>query len=233
MRAQTVVVLLFLSGCGGGGAPAAAPTAAIVPTPVATPTPKPLPTPPRAECAPWPVSMAELFAKLPLPDGLCLIRVPEFRGEYEPWSRTIYLGPVFPGDPNPEVAEKTGLAHELCHAHQDWAIVQAGLPPMGPDDRNGPRYVLQYLLSTREGQEYMSVTGYRFLGLGGACTNESVPACYSVEVSKCEGYCNSTTPRMNPYEDNADFCSLWYARDRETLAQFYPRRVAWAKVWLP
>ena len=232
-----VVALAVLSACGGSSPQTSVltPTSVAQSTPaaIATPTPKPLPTPPEG-CEPWPLYMAELFAKLPLPDGLCLKYVSPSElnvgsgADYNGWNRTVRMG-VFPEFP----VNQVGFSHELCHAHQHWAILQAGFPDQAPNDHNGPGYFIKYLLNTREGQEYMAATGYTYLGLGGACTRESLPVCYSVEVAKCEGFCNSTTPRMNPYEDNAEFCSFWYARDRSTLPRFYPRRVEWAKVWLP
>jgi hypothetical protein len=233
-----VPFLLVLGACGGGASPGPASSAVSSSTPssvqtLPTPTPRPIPPPPEG-CEPWPLYMAELFAKLPLPDGLCLKYVSPSElnvgsgADYNAANRTVRMG-VFPEFP----VSQTGFSHELCHAHQHWAILQAGFPDQAPNDHNGPGYFIKYLLNTREGQEYMAATGYTFLGLGGECTRESLPVCYSVEVSKCEGFCNSTIPRMNPYEDNAEFCSFWYARDRTTLPRFYPRRVGWATVWLP
>lgn len=245
------VALVILPACGGSSAGGGTPTTPVaIAQPSSSPTPFPPPPVALAGCEPWPNSLGDMFAKLPLPDGLCFKRDPEGvilgrnrGGWYDALTKTVWVGYLSTFDPEPTT--HFILLHELCHAHQHWAVLQAGFAEWigDPNHPDSKWHWLRYNLDTREGQEHMAAGGYTFLGPGGQCTQPYDLPCYSADTTKCEGFCNSSGPRMPPLEDSAEFCMFWYSHsslgppttipDRDGLKKSYPRRHAWATKWLP
>lgn len=82
-------------------------------------------------CSRWTPATAAILRVLPVPEGLTLVRTPaerpaDFSGRggasYSFQTRTVYFsfGAPFGG-------EQASLTHELCHAHQHWSALEAGL----------------------------------------------------------------------------------------------------------
>lgn len=219
--------LLVSLGCGGTSPTAPSPA----PAPTATPAPHipPLPAPPG--CSPWPDALGDMLARLTVPESLCLIRANSGgSSEYRPRTRrVIYNSPSPCGDCDGEL---DAIAHEICHAHQHRAILDAGIPDINVPDEGD--WMVSRWMTTTEGGEYLQAGGWVFLGLGGACTRTPQEECWnktSCEMELCR--------QANPVEDNAVFCAMWYNPgnssrwSRPKLISNAPRRSAWAMKWLP
>jgi hypothetical protein len=94
------------------------------------------PTPATRDCAAWPPEVAAVLQILPTPPGVCLIRGSDPSGCggtgacYFHATRTVLF--LFNPGRNTDFAT---LTHEVCHAHQHFLVLQAGLPER-PFDQN-------------------------------------------------------------------------------------------------
>jgi hypothetical protein len=116
-------------------------TTAQAPPSTAPPAPAP-PMPPPRNCSEWPGEVAAVLQRLPTPQGLCLVTdgslsCPSGAAAcYYPAVRIAVL--VFDGS---RTAELHAITHEVCHAHQHYVVLQAGLPqwPLEPSWRQTPQ----------------------------------------------------------------------------------------------
>lgn len=103
------------------------PQSSSMPTPESSPVPTVEPPPAPAGCAAFSPEVGVALRTVPVPDGLCLHRVPSSPVQncpnacYVAWTRTIWLirGSPVGGLLNAE-------AHEVCHAHQHQVVLAAG-----------------------------------------------------------------------------------------------------------
>ena len=110
------------------------------------------------------------------------------------------------------------FAHEICHAHQHWTMIDAGLLDPGLPRRPG-----QMLFElTPEGEAFFAAAGWQREGpmeysggAGDAPTGWKVPD-WAIHF---------------PHEDYADVCALWYV-DRDLLRTTAPLRYQFAQEWL-
>lgn len=212
---RTIVVFLFLAGCGGSSGPSPAPVAQATPVPAPVPAPAP-------SCEPWPSELASMMARLPLPTGLCL------RYESGPGQSTYGNKIITIRQDNNPFGNLARIAHELGHAHQDWLGASVG---GGIDD----------FIRTPEGQAYLTAGGWAPVP---NCSPSRSPSCWTQDINFCErNFCQVATPNGGnygtPLEENADYIGTWYNPGNISgwgsvaFSITTPRRSAWAKVWLP
>ena len=196
-------------------------TRTMTPPGVATPTATPAP-----ECSSWPPEVAAFLERLPVVEGLCLVRlsdeseVPPNRGPCNPGCYYADLRQVWciaPCDP-PDVdgGETALLVSEVCHAHQHRMVLDANVPfdenyGWGVEDSIG----LTYLQETNEGRSFIELGAWRF------DNGEWI-----------EEFEMGWSSYPNPYEDAASTCAIWYW-NREYLPDYAPIRYEWAQMWLP
>lgn len=177
-------------------------------------------------CESWPVELSSMMARLPLPDGLCLVRRPSAQpSNYVAVQRVVYYRSPSPGTDNGGRGGEIGaIAHEICHAHQHRAILDSGRPEPKHDGEMVPWWT-----ETPAGRGFVEVTGWRLQNPGG-------PAPSFGWVEQCESWgCGYA----NPLEDSAETCAFWYnatndsRRGPQRLSQAAPRRAQWARQWLP
>jgi hypothetical protein len=187
--------------------------------------------------------MADMLAKLPLPDGLCLT----YDDKPEP-STIIYATRTVISRDDKNFSGRLGsIGHELGHAHQYWAVLNAGLPDISPTNPDQSAWIQENWQKTREGMEYMQIAGWQFLGFGGDCNRWAAAACWTQIAQGCEtSFCRTVWPGtgyQNPKEENAQFIGQWYNPagitgagqpwGRGNLSRLAPLRASWARVWLP
>ncbi len=167
----------------------------------------------RRECSPWPAQVLDMMSKLSMPSGLCLIRQQNGRvSNYQTQTRTVYLRMG-----SPVGGELGALTHELGHAHQHQATLEAGLSEPGFDDDFVPKWA-----STREGTRFVQLTGWRH----DPAADQNRPPFGWTE--SCERW---SCGYQNPIEDAAEFTSNWYRgqiQERDA-----PNRFQWAREFLP
>jgi hypothetical protein len=175
----------------------------------------------RRECSPWPEQVRDMMAKLSLPRGLCLIRQPNGRvSNYQAQTRTVYLRIG-----SPVGGEIGALTHELGHAHQHQAVLEAGLSEPGFDDDFIPKWV-----STREGTRFVQYTGWQH----DLTADQHRPPFGWTE--NCERW---SCGFQNPLEDAAEFTTNYYnvsnifRRSDAQLQASAPNRFQWAREFLP
>ena len=166
--------------------------------------------------------------RLSVPEGLCLIRfsdpsetppyLREAGASYEAVSREVWY--LFG---SPVGGELNALAHEVCHAHQHRAVLDAGLPVKsnrGWGDENS--WGLSWI-QTQEGKDFIETTGWHLEN--GTWIEQAEPW--------SSGY-------ANPLEDAAELCATWYNPGNAKgnlggpayLSNYAPLRYQWAQQWL-
>jgi len=175
-------------------------------------------------CEPWPSEIVALMARLPLPDRLCLVRMPSNQpSNYVPSQRVVYYrspAPIRIGN-----GEIYSMAHEICHARQHRVLLDAGFPDPAHDGEFIPNWI-----ATAEGRSFLEITGWRFLG--GSPTN------HDSWTRGCESAWEDCEAFQNPLEDNAEVCTTYYDPARSwpppnDLFGLAPLRAQWAERWLP
>jgi hypothetical protein len=135
--------------------------------PLPTSSPSPGGSSPPTGCATWPAAMQQVLARLPVPERVCL-KIAEHRTEmplfcqgsagcYDPATRTVWqvtnaveLLPKTP--PFLGVERSFLLAHELCHAHQQYMVIRE----KGESAARSREYALSWL-ETGQGREFVAV----------------------------------------------------------------------------
>ncbi len=173
----------------------------------------------RRECSAWPAQILDMMSRLSMPSGLCLIRQQNGRvSNYQTQTRTVYLRMGAPVG-----GELGALTHELGHAHQHQAVLEAGLSEPGFDDDFIPKWV-----STREGTRFVQLTGWRH----DPAADQNRPPFGWTE--NCERW---SCGYQNPVEDSAQFTSNWYNVGSvyvgQDLQRDAPNRSQWAREFLP
>ena len=161
------------------------------------------------------------MTKLSLPSGLCLIRQPNGGGSnYSTQARTVYLR-----SGSPVGGEIAALTHELFHAHQHQAVLDAGLGEPGFDDTFVPKWV-----ATREGTRFVALTGWR----NDPAADQRYPPFGWTESCERQWGCGY----QNPLEDAAEFASNYYNVNNvyntsdAALQSSAPKRFQWAQEFL-
>lgn len=173
-------------------------------------------------CEAWPSQIVAEMARLSHPGGLCLVKVVHpsiIGGDYS----TDFLLVRYNPETAPSTGYVSGLAHEICHAHQHQVVVDEGLGrprDVGPN----PGGLLDLWTRTTQGAEWVSNTGWVRNG-----TSWSLPDCDE------RGWCSYN----NPVEDNAQFCNVYLnfsgaynTGDDANLRGTAPIRYAWSMKWL-
>ena len=208
----------------------------------------PLPPLPEGTFHEFPDVIAELLARLPVPDGLRLYVQPQgCPSQHYPLRLSIFWGKecentggtsrpntanyidfareVLLRVPSSEFASLYGtakmkktLAHEVCHAHQHKMIIDAGLSDPGLQQPSA-----QHLFElTPEGAAFFAAAGWQRDG----------PEQYSGgAVDEPEGWKVPDWAFHFPHEDFAEVCALWYV-DRDLLRTTAPLRYEFAQEWL-
>jgi hypothetical protein len=231
-RSAVVCALALTFGCGGGtGGGPATPTAPSPSTPASPASPVAgVPAPPPG-CTAWPASLGDIFSRLPLPENLCLLReTSPLASEYRPAGRKVIYR-----NPSPAGGEIHSIVHELDHAHQHRAILNAGMPDISVMDEGD--WLQSNWMRTPEGIEYLQAAGYAYLGPSASCTRSVQPGCWRQDPASAEmGFTLSSYG--NPMEDNAEFCAIWQNLanlpmwSRSEVARLAPKRAAWAQKYL-
>ena len=177
----------------------------------------------RAVCEPWPAEIATVLEVLPVVDDLCLRTSPEST----PFTEAFGLGPGGTGAYSPsqqtvvvitaDVSQSLNvIAHEICHAHQQRTVVDAGMYLADSPHARAKTFWPQ----TAEGASFVEATGWQLDG--STWTMQEEPG--------WSGY-------PDPAEDFAEVCGAWYDPDgsgrRDRLQSNAPIRYAWAQQWLP
>ena len=161
-------------------------------------------------CSPWPAELSEMLAKLPVPDGLCLIRMPgSGPSYYDAGSRaSVYVSP------SPVHGELGAISHENGHAHQHRVALDAGT--------SGE---LLGWLATAEGSSFVDIVGWRRDGVAWTAPCE------------CNQNCGPTVGPPNPLEDAAQYIAFWYnpggVFNPIDLRRNCPRHYQWLERWIP
>ena len=152
-----------------------------------------------------------MLQALSVPSGLCFrwLEPGQISG-YNPPTRTANVGYA-----ESATGYLTVVAHEVCHAYQHQAALDAGFE----DDSNiVPNWIL-----TPAGIDFIATTGW---SLENGLWIEQGEAGYY-------GY-------PHPVEDNAQLCAIWFDPAQywansspSYLENWAPIRYAWAQQWLP
>lgn len=177
--------------------------------PDGTQPPPPPPDPP-VGCSEWPMELGNMFAKLPLPSGICLVTTPpsdlpancvDKGGCWLPKSNTVWVN----DSPLMASTAVSTTAHEVCHAHQTFYGSQ--LRALWAD--------------TPEGREFARAFDD---------FKESYPGVYYEEFEK-----QLVTTHFEAF---AEICSMWYfARPLSWAPSIditqYPSLYGFTLKWLP
>ncbi|MEK7992408.1 MAG: carboxypeptidase-like regulatory domain-containing protein [Planctomycetota bacterium] len=162
----------------------------------------------------WPPELARMMQRVPLP----LLKFKSAPGTGPSYyvsgsTATPYVaGIVVYVSPAPTTGAIGSIAHELCHAHQDRAVRDAGMSG-----------ALSAYYNTEEGRHFIAMTGWSMQG--GAWVE---PPC---ELWSC-GY-------ANPIEDSAQSCATYNNPEgyqfagTDYMRRYAPHRYEWAMRWLP
>ncbi len=178
---------------------------------------------PQVPCSPLPTDVVERMAGLPVPKNLCFVRVPAgtqpdpTRGAGGAYSaRTAEIFYV-EGTAPPKGGVSSGIAHELCHAHQDRMRLDAGIP-------SGPAGLDVTWRQTAQAQEFAAILSATDLAI-----RPNDPSWLNV-------YRQLAGTTRSEVESFAEVCRAWYfPNPGETQSAFgaFPAMHAFASRWLP
>lgn len=183
-----------------------------------------IPTPPERLYGEWPQELLQKMSKLPVPDGLRLVRyfTPEEAqkgcGANACYDAKTREARFFRG--SPVGGELHALAHERSHAHQHWVVLEEGLGEPFGEEGSG-----QLWLKTEEGKAFANAIAQVIAA--SKATGKPLPS---------GAYANPD--RMNLLEEFADISAEWYLGinrpiDGKPWLQNWSALWEFAKVWLP
>ena len=157
-------------------------------------------------CVPWPPAVNDMLQRLPVVEGLCLVRAPGTGpSQYIARDRTVvYVSPA------PASGEIGSIAHEICHAHQHRVALDAGTYP-------GP---LLGWLASPEGTDFVEITGWRLDDDRWIEQSEPWSFGYPNPLEESAQFCAA-------YYNASGFF------DAADLRRSAPLRYEWATRWLP